>query len=385
VNRPHQDFRGYAGTIAAGAVRPGDALRVAASGRAGTVARIVTHDGDRDRAVAGEAVTLVLAEALDASRGDVLAAAAHPVTLASRLVADVLWLGEERMVPGRSLVIKLGTGTVPASVSEIRYRLDIDSFGTEPAESLGANDLARIGIALAMPLAVESFAESIDLGGFILIDRMSHATIGVGMVVSAQAAATDLTWHRMSVDQPARARAKGQRPMAVWFTGLSGSGKSTIADLAERCLHAAGRHTFTLDGDNVRHGLNRDLGFTEADRSENIRRAAEAARLMVEAGLIVLISFISPFRADRAAARGLFAPGEFIEVFVDTPIAECRRRDPKGLYRRADAGLIRNFTGIDAPYEAPEAPELRLRTTTGSAEAMAEEVVAALRRLGVFG
>ncbi|RYJ03407.1 MAG: adenylyl-sulfate kinase [Acetobacteraceae bacterium] len=384
VNRASEAFRGYAGTIAAGTVRPGDVLRVAASGRTGTVARIVTFDGDRDEAVAGDPVTLVLSQPLDVSRGDVLADAAHPVTMASRLVADVLWLAEEPMAPGRSLVLKLGTATVPASISGIQYRVDIGSFAMEPAESLVANDVARISIALALPVAVEPFASSIELGGFILIDRMTQATIGVGMVVTAQAAATEITWHRMTVDKQARAVAKGQRPVVVWFTGLSGSGKSTIADLAERYLHALGRHTFTLDGDNVRHGLNRDLGFTEADRSENIRRAAEAAKLLLDAGLIVLVSFISPFRVDRAAARALFGAEEFIEVFVDTPLDECRRRDPKGLYRKVDAGLIRNFTGVDAPYEEPEAPELRLRTTTASAEVMAEQVVALLRQRGAF-
>jgi bifunctional enzyme CysN/CysC len=384
VNRASESFRGYAGTVAAGIVRLGDALRVAASGRIATVARIVTFEGDRDAAVAGDAVTLVLSQPLDVSRGDILADAAHPVTMASRLVADVLWLAEEPMEPGRSLLLKLGTATVPASVSSIQYRVDIGSYAMEPVEQLVANDVARISITLALPVAVEPFAQSVELGGFILIDRMTQATIGVGMVVSAQAAATEITWHRMTVDKPARALAKGQRPVVVWFTGLSGSGKSTIADLAERYLHALGRHTFTLDGDNVRHGLNRDLGFTEADRSENIRRAAEAAKLLLEAGLIVLVSFISPFRADRAAARTLFGAEEFIEVFVDTPLDECRRRDPKGLYRKVDAGLIRNFTGVDAPYETPETPELRLRTTTASAEAMAEQVVALLRQRGAF-
>lgn len=384
VCRPNQDFRGYAGTVAAGRVRPGDRIRVAASGQESEVTRIVTYDGDRAQAVMGEAVTLVLANEIDISRGDVLCDPRAPVLMASELVANVVWLSETILIPGRSYVLRLGSDTVPATVVSIEHRIDINSFEKVPAERLGLNDVALITLQLSSPLAAEPFADSIDLGGFILIDRLSNATVGMGMIERTARPATNITWYRMAVDKQARGRAKGQRPVVVWFTGLSGSGKSTIADLVEKYLHTLGRHTFTLDGDNVRHGLNKDLGFTESDRVENIRRASEAAKLLLDAGLIVLVSFISPYRADRAAARDLFADGEFIEVFVDTPIDECRRRDPKGLYKKADAGLIRNFTGIDAPYEMPDAPDLHLCTVEAKAELLAERVVGMLRQRGLF-
>ncbi|MDE2577000.1 MAG: adenylyl-sulfate kinase [Rhodospirillales bacterium] len=382
VNRADAEFRGYAGTIAAGSVRPGDLLTVARSGLAARVARIVTHGGDLPAAAQGVAVTLTLDAPLDVARGDVLAAG-RPVPISDRFEADLIWLAEAKLFQGRDYLVKLGTATLPGSVTRIHHRIDIDSFEQVPADTLGLNDLASVTVALGVPAALERFADSRDLGGFVLIDRMSNATVAVGMVREVAALAGGVVWQRQSVDRAARAALKGQHPAALWFTGLSGAGKSTIANIVEQQLHALGHHTVMLDGDNVRHGLNRDLGFSEADRVENIRRAAEVARLMVEAGLIVLVSFISPYRSDRAAARARFEAGDFIEVFVDTDVEECRRRDPKGLYKRADAGELRNFTGVSAPYEAPDAPELWLRTETGTAETLAGEVVAFLRAHGV--
>ena len=384
VNRPDLDFRGYAGTVASGTVRVGDRVTVAASGRSSTVARIVTMDGDLPAAGAGSAVTLTLADQVDISRGDVLAASESPVAVADAFDAHIVWLSEQTLFPGRSYVFKLGTRSVSGSVVRIRHRIDVNSYAHAAADTLGVNDVAAVSVSLVAPMALERFADDRDLGGFIVIDRLTNQTVGVGMVETVKQAATDIVWHEMGVDKEARAALKGQRPAALWFTGLSGSGKSTIANLLDRKLHALGRHTFILDGDNVRHGLNRDLGFSEADRVENIRRAAEAARLMVDAGLIVIVSFISPYRSDREAARERFAPGEFIEVFIDTPVEECRRRDPKGLYARADQGLIRNFTGVSAPYEAPENPEIRLPTTEATAERLAERVLEELRRRAVI-
>ncbi len=380
VNRPNLDFRGYSGTISAGTIRPGDRVTVAASGRSSTVARIVTMDGDLDRAGAGSAVTLTLADQIDISRGDVLAAPGAPVAVADKFEAHVVWLTEQNLFPGRSYIFKLGTRTVSGTITHIRHRIDVNTGAQVPADALGVNDVAAIGVSLIAPVAMERFADGRELGGFIIIDRLTNATVGVGMIEAITPGSTNIVWHDLAVDKQARAALKGQRPAALWFTGLSGAGKSTIANLVDHKLHALGHHTYILDGDNVRHGLNRDLGFSEADRVENIRRAAEAARLMVDAGLIVMVSFISPYRSDRDAARERFDAGEFIEVFVDTPIDECRRRDPKGLYARADAGQIRNFTGVDAPYEAPVAAELHLRTTEADPEVLADRVIEELRR-----
>ena len=384
VNRPNLDFRGYCGTIAAGTIRPGDRVTVAASGRSSTVARIVTMDGDLDRAGAGSAVTLTLADQIDISRGDVLEAPGAPVSVADKFEAHVVWLTDQTLFPGRSYIFKLATRTVSGSITHIRHRIDVNTGAQVPAGSLGVNDVAAIGVSLIAPVAMERFADSRELGGFIVIDRLTNATVGVGMVEAITPGSTNIVWHDLAVEKQARAALKGQLPAALWFTGLSGAGKSTIANLVDHKLHALGHHTYILDGDNVRHGLNRDLGFSEADRVENIRRAAEAARLMVDAGLIVMVSFISPYRSDRDAARERFDAGEFIEVFIDTPIDECRRRDPKGLYARADAGQIRNFTGVDAPYEAPNTAELHLRTTEADAEALAEQVIDELRRRAVI-
>ena len=384
VNRPNLDFRGYSGTVASGRVQVGERVSVSPSGRSGTVAQIVTMDAELEQAEPGDAVTLVLAEQIDISRGDVLAAADSHVPVADKFDAQVVWLNEQKLFPGRSYLFKLGTRTVSGTITRILHRVDVNTYEQVPAETLSANDVALVSVSLAAPMAMERFRDNHALGGLIAIDRLSHATVAVGMVETLAHAATNVVWHAMGVDKRARAAAKGQKPAVLWFTGLSGTGKSTIANLVELKLHALGRHTYVLDGDNLRHGLNRDLGFSEADRVENIRRVAETARLMIDAGLIVLASFISPYRSDRDSARERMAVGEFLEVFVDTPIEECRRRDPKGLYKRVDAGLIRNFTGVDAPYEPPEAPELHLVTTTAPAEVLAERVVEELLARGLL-
>ncbi len=384
VNRPNLDFRGYSGTVVSGRVRPGDRVMVQPSGGLAEIRRIVTMDGIQPVAEAGDAVTLVLDREIDVSRGDVLAAADAPVGVADALSARLIWLHDTPLVAGRDYLVKLGARSVPGTVERIRHRIDVNTRDAEPAASLGLNDLGSVELHLQVPVAFEPYSDSRDLGGFILIDRLTNATVGVGMVEAALRRATSLTWQVLDVDRAARARLKRQGAAVLWLTGLSGAGKSTIANLVERRLHALGRHTYTLDGDNLRHGLNQDLGFSEADRAENVRRASEVAALFADAGLIVIASLISPYRAERERARQRVPEGEFIEVFIDTPIDECRRRDPKGLYQKADAGLIRGFTGIDAPYEPPEAPELHLCTAEASPEDMAERIVAELRRRGMI-
>ncbi len=385
VNRPDGDFRGFAGTIASGRVRPGDPVVVAGAAHATQVRRIATMDGDLDEAGAGEAVTLVLQDEMDVSRGDVLAAGEAPVHVADRFRANMVWLADAPLVPGRGYLVKLGSGrTVGGAVAGIRYRMDVNTRERVPADTLALNDVAEVEVALDAPVAFEPYRDSRDLGGFIVIDRLSFATVGVGMIEAALGRGSNLTWQLLDVDKAARAALKEQKPAVVWFTGLSGAGKSTVANLVEQRLHAMGRHTYVLDGDNVRHGLNQDLGFSEADRVENIRRVSEVAALFADAGLIVLVSFISPYRAERDAARARMEVGEFVEVFVDTSLDECRRRDPKGLYKRADAGLIQNFTGLDAPYEPPFQPELHLRTAETEPAELADQVVEALRRRGIL-
>ena len=384
VARPDHTFRGYAGTVATGIIRPGAMLVNANSATEATVSRIVTMDGDIAEAVPGQAVTLVLDREIDVSRGDVLAAAPPPA-LADQVTAWVVWMDETPLFRGRAYLVMLGTRTVVATVTEITSRLDVDTLAEVPVRELALNEIGRVTISLAQRLACERYAVSRELGGFILIDRLTRNTVGAGMVTELRAGASDIHWHRLDVHKEARAALNGQKPAVLWFTGLSGAGKSTIANLVEKHLHAHGCHTMSLDGDNVRHGLNRDLGFSEADRVENIRRVAEVSRLFVEAGLIVLVSFISPYRAERMLARDCVAEDEFLEIFVDTPVEECRRRDPKGLYRRADAGQIRNFTGVDAPYEAPLDPEIRLPTLSAPPEALAERVVDELRRRRIIG
>jgi bifunctional enzyme CysN/CysC len=376
VNRPNQDFRGFAGTLATGTVAPGDDVVVLPSGRRTTVQRIVTADGDLPRAVAGQAITLTLADEVDVSRGDVIAAAGDPPEVADQFAAHLLWMGGQTLLPGRSYWLKIGARTVTAQVTEIKHKVDVNTQAELAAKHLDLNEVGYCNLSLDQAIAFEPYARSRTLGGFILIDRQTNATVAAGTLDFALRRAANIHWQHLDVDKAARARIKGQQPRVLWFTGLSGAGKSTIANLVDKRLHAQGFHTFILDGDNVRHGLNRDLGFTDEDRVENIRRVAEVAKLMSDAGLIVLVSFISPFRAERRMARDLFAPGEFLEVYVDTSLQEAERRDQKGLYAKARAGQIRNFTGIDSPYEVPEHAELVLDTLHETPEALADQVVA---------
>ena len=378
VNRPNQDFRGFAGTVVGGTVALGDEVAVLPSGRRSTVARIVTADGDLVQAGDGQAITLTLADEVDASRGDVIAAASDPPEVADQFAAHLLWMGDERLLPGRPYLLKLGTQTVGASVTEIKHKVDVNTQEHLAAKHLELNEVAYCNLHLDQPVAFEPYARNRTLGAFILIDRQSNATVAAGTLDFALRRAGNIHWQHLDVDRAARARIKHQQPRCLWFTGLSGAGKSTIANLVEKKLLALGRHTYLLDGDNVRHGLNKDLGFTAEDRVENIRRVAEVAKLMTDAGLIVLVSFISPFRAEREMARALFDEGEFLEVFVDTPLAEAERRDVKGLYAKARRGELRNFTGIDSPYEAPETPELHLMASESSPVELAEQVIRAL-------
>ncbi len=380
VNRPNQDFRGFAGTIAGGQVRVGDAVVVLPSARRSTVKQVLGADGPLDTAFAGQAVTLTLNDEVDVSRGDVIAAADDPPEVADQFAAHVLWMDDAALLPGRPYWLQIGSRTVSASISEIKHRVDVNTQERLAAKRLELNEVGYCNLALDEPVAFAPYAQNRALGGFILIDRQTNATVAAGTLDFALRRAGNVHWQHLDVDKAARSRIKGQQPKVLWFTGLSGAGKSTVANQVEKRLHAQGRHTFLLDGDNVRHGLNRDLGFTDEDRVENIRRVAEVARLMADAGLIVLVSFISPFRAERQMARERFEPGEFVEVFVDVPLAVAEARDVKGLYRKARAGQIPNFTGIDSPYEAPETPELHLRADTDSVPAMVEQVLQVLDR-----
>ena len=376
VNRPNLDFRGYCGRIAAGSIAPGDAVRVLPSGATAHVQRIVSMDGDLPHAECGQSVTLTLAEEVDISRGDVITSIDTPVECADQFEVRLLWLSEKPLVAGRSYELKLHHQRANATITSIKYELDINSGAHLSARSVSRNTIAVVNLSVNRALPFESYARNRTLGGLILVDRLSKETVAAGMIHFALRRASNIHWHSLDVDREARQQQKQQQARCVWFTGLSGSGKSTIANLLEKRLHAAGRHTYVLDGDNLRHGINRDLGFTEADRVENIRRVAEIARLMTDAGLIVLVSLISPYRADRDLARGLLPAGDFLEVFVDTPIAVCEQRDPKGLYAKVRSGVIKNFTGIDSPYEAPLQPELRINTTETSAPEAAEMIAA---------
>jgi bifunctional enzyme CysN/CysC len=378
VNRPNLDFRGFSGFIASGVVRPGDKLKALPSGRESTVERIVTLSGDLPEAVAGQSVTLTLADEIDVSRGDVLAQADAPPAVADQFEATIVWFDEEPMLPGRSYLMKLGTRTTAAQIAEPKYKVNVNTLEHLAATRLELNEIGICNLALDTAIAFDAYADNKDLGGFILIDRISNRTVGAGMLHFALRRSQNIHWQALDLNKEVRSAAKGQKARVVWLTGLSGAGKSTIANMVERRLHVDGRHTYLLDGDNVRHGLNKDLGFTDEDRVENIRRVAEVAKLMVDAGLIVLVSFISPFRAERRMARQLVGEREFVEVFVDTPLAEAERRDVKGLYKKARAGELKNFTGVDSPYEPPEHPEIHIDTTRLSPEEAAEIIVARL-------
>jgi bifunctional enzyme CysN/CysC len=378
VCRPHQNFRGFAGTISAGDATPGMEVAVLPSGRRSHIARIVTADGDLDRATSGQAVTVTLADEVDVSRGDVIASATNPPEVADQFAAHLLWMGEQSLLPGRPYWLKLGARTVGAQVTEIKHKVDVNTQDRLAAKQLHLNEVGYCNLYLDQPVAFEKYDDNRELGGFILIDRQTNATVAAGTLDFALRRAANIHWQHLEVDKAARARIKAQTPRCVWFTGLSGSGKSTIANLVEKRLLAMGLHTYLLDGDNVRHGLNKDLGFTDEDRVENIRRVAEVSKLMVDAGLIVLVSFISPFRAERRMARDLFGEGEFLEAYVSTPLAVAEQRDVKGLYARARAGVIRNFTGIDSPYEVPESPDVVLDTVDSTPEALADRLVSLL-------
>ena len=382
VCRPNQDFRGFAGTVLGGQVAVGDEVTVAASGRTSRVARLMLGREERDRATAGESVMLTLADEVDISRGDVLCPPENRPEVSDQFAAHLIWMDPEHLLPGRQYLLKSTTRTVPAQVTELKHRLDVDSLEHNAAKVLELNEIGFVNLSTSEPIAFDPYETNRDTGGFILIDRFTNTTVGAGMIAFSLRRASNIHWQALDIDRGARAALKHQKPAVLWFTGLSGSGKSTIANLVEKKLFARGRHTTILDGDNVRHGLNRDLGFTDADRVENIRRVAETARLMSDAGLIVLVSFISPFRSERDMARGLMPEGEFVEIFVDTPLEICQARDPKGLYARAIAGEIRNFTGIDSPYEAPEAAELRLRTAAADPSELADQVIAYLEAHG---
>jgi bifunctional enzyme CysN/CysC len=384
VSRPSADFRGFAGVVSSGSIRVGQTVRVLPSGRQSAVARILVGDVDAVAASAGQSITLTLTDEIDVSRGDVIATSDAPPQVADQFEATIVWMQEQPLLQGRSYLMRIGTNTVPATVSPIKYKLNVNTLEHVAARTLELNDIGVCALELGQPVVFEPYADSHDLGGFILIDRVSNATVGAGLLHFALRRSQNVHWQALDVDKASRASLKGQRPCVIWFTGLSGAGKSTIANLVEKQLHALGRHTYLLDGDNVRHGLNKDLGFTDADRVENIRRVAEVARLMVDAGLIVLVSFISPFRSERRMARDLLREGEFLEVFVDTPIEIAEGRDPKGLYKKARRGELRNFTGVDSPYEMPEHPDVRVDTTQVSAEQAARVILERLGNVGVI-
>ncbi len=383
VNRPNLDFRGFSGRILGGSVRPGDAIRVLPSGKISTVARIVTLGGDLAVATTGQSVTLTLRDEIDISRGDVIASADAPPAVADQFEATVVWMTEQAMLPGRGYLVKMGASTLGATLSPPKYQIDVNSLDQLPARTLELNEIGVCTLSLDRATAFDPYAENRDMGSFIIIDRYSNQTVGAGMLHFALRRSQNIHWQALEVDKQARSHLNGHKPCVLWLTGLSGAGKSTIANLLERRLHAMGAHTYLLDGDNVRHGLNKDLGFTAADRVENIRRVGEVSKLMVDAGLIVISAFISPFRSERELARNMVAEGEFIEVFVDTSLAEVEKRDPKGLYKKARRGELKNFTGIDSPYEAPEAAEIHIETSRQSAEQAADQIVEQLRVRGL--
>jgi bifunctional enzyme CysN/CysC len=385
VNRPNLDFRGYSGTVASGALRQGDRLCTADGKSFATVKRIVTADGDRAEARAGDAITMVIEENIDLARGDLLVRPDERPDVADQFVAHILWLDDQPLLPGRSYLMRIGAQWTPTTISMIKYRLDVNNFAKQAARTLSINEIGFCNLATQMPVAFDPFDQNRSTGAFILVDRATNQTAAAGMIAFQLRRAANLQPEKLSVDKQMRADLKHQKPCIVWFTGLPGSGKSTLGKMLEAKLHTAGHHTYMLDGDNIRHGLNRDLGFTDADRVENIRRVGEMARLFVDAGLIVICAFISPFQAERQIVRDRCGEGEFFEVFVDTPIEECMRRDPKGLYRKARSGQLRNFTGFDSPYERPIQPDLALNTVKHSAEELVEVVMARLRAAGRIG
>lgn len=384
VNRPNLDFRGFSGQIASGSIKPGDRIKTLPSAKETTIDRIVVHGGDLKEAVAGQSVTLTFADEVDTSRGDVICAAAEPAEVADQFQARILWMADADMLPGRRYILKIGSKMVTATVLDLKFGIDVNTLEDRPAKTLGLNDFGVITLALDQPIAFDPYDTNRETGGFILIDRMSNGTVGLGLIDFALRRAGNIHWQALDVDRVALAQQKDQKPAVIWFTGLSGSGKSTIANALQQKLYAMGKHTFVLDGDNVRHGLNQDLGFTDADRVENIRRVSNVAKLMSDAGLITLVSFISPFRSERQMARNMMAEGEFVEIFVDTPLEIAEQRDVKGLYKRARAGEIKNFTGLDSPYEAPQNAEIRIDTVDQSAEQSADQIVDWMRERGWF-
>jgi bifunctional enzyme CysN/CysC len=383
VNRPNSEFRGFSGFIASGAVQPGDKVKIMPSGRQTRIARVIL-DGDLAYATAGQSVTVTLADEVDCSRGDVISGVESPAEVSDQFETTIVWMNDTPMLPGRSYLLKLGTKTVTASITTLKHRVNVNTLEQAAARQLSLNEIGLCNISLSEPIAFDAYATSRDLGGFILIDRFSNETVAAGMIHFALRRAQNIHWQSVDINRAARSDQKGQRACVLWFTGLSGSGKSTIANLVEKRLFALGKHSTMLDGDNIRHGLNRDLGFTDTDRVENIRRVGEVARLMADAGLIVLVSFISPFRSERQMARDLLPAGEFLEVFIDTPLAVAEARDPKGLYKKARRGEIQHFTGISSPYEAPESPEIHIDTTSLSSEQAVDVIMTMLEERGVL-
>ncbi len=384
VNRPNLDFRGFAGTIASGVVKKGDSVRIQPSGKTSSIDRIVASDGDLEQAAAGQAITVTLSDQIDISRGDVISTTETPASTANQFESTVVWMDEEALLPGRPYIMKCGTSTSTATITDIKHEINVNTMEQTAAKKLELNNIGVCNLNLDRQIAFDPYEENQTTGSFILIDKISNNTVGAGTLNFALRRSQNIHMQAVDVDKKLRSDLKAQQSCVLWFTGLSGSGKSTIANIVERKLSAQGRHTYLLDGDNVRHGLNKDLGFTDADRVENIRRIGEVARLMVDSGLIVLTAFISPFRTERQMARSLLEDGEFLEVFVETPLSVAEERDPKGLYKKARRGELKNFTGIDSPYESPESPEILVDTSSLSAEQCAERVISILRQRGVI-